>query len=77
MNTELNREAWTLWLQYRKAIKKPLHEFSWPLAQKKLAKFGANQMAVVEQSIENGWQGLFDLKDGGTLNVSVDVKAPW
>jgi hypothetical protein len=32
-------------------------------AQRKLAGFGAGQAAVVEQSIANGWQGLFPLKD--------------
>ena len=37
---------------------------SWPSAMQALAKHGRNQMAVVDQSIANGWQGLFALKSG-------------
>lgn len=74
----VDEAAWAVWLDYRSQIKKKLFPVSWPLARKKLASFGANQMAVVEQSIENGYQGLFELKDGyGSVQVSLDVKAPW
>jgi hypothetical protein len=74
----LNVEAWEIWLDYRKKIKKKLHEVSWPLAQRKLARFGIDQMAVVEQSIENGWQGLFALKGRDTLGASsFDPTEPW
>lgn len=59
----LDVEAWERWLQYRKAIKKPLKPVSYEAAQKRLAAFGYQQAAVVEQSIANGWQGLFPLKD--------------
>ncbi len=61
---EVDEDAWTTWLAYRKAIRKALKEVSWPAARKRLASFGENQAAVVEQSIANGWQGLFALKDG-------------
>lgn len=74
----LDQAAWAVWLDYRKQIKKPLFPVSWPLAQRKLQRFGATQMAVVEQSIENGWQGLFPLKDDATFDAtSVDPQAPW
>lgn len=59
----LNVEAWHRWVQYRKTIRKPIHPASRLSAQRKLAGFGADQTAVVEQSIANGWQGLFALKD--------------
>jgi hypothetical protein len=58
----LNLPAWERWLDYRKAIKKPLRPVSIPAAQRELAAFGADQSAVVEQSVANGWQGLFALK---------------
>lgn len=59
----LDLEAWGRWLEYRKAIRKALKPVSFAAAQRKLAKFGVDQAAVVEQSIANGWQGLFALKE--------------
>ena len=59
----LDREAWDRWVAYRREIRKPLKAASIPSAQKKLLAFGGDQAAVVEQSIANGWQGLFELKD--------------
>jgi hypothetical protein len=58
----LNPEAWERFVGYRKAIKKAIRKASVPLAQRSLAAFGSDQMAVVEQSIANGWQGLFPLR---------------
>lgn len=51
------------WIEYRRAIKKPLKPPSIPAAMAKLAEFGEDQAEVVEQSIANGWQGLFALKN--------------
>lgn len=59
----LDLNAWGIWLQYRKEIGKPVKQVSMPAAQRKLAAHGSNQAAVVEQSIANGWQGLFALKE--------------
>lgn len=59
---DLDPNAWRMWLEYRRKIRKPLKEPSIPAAMRKLAAFGTGQAAVVEQSIANGWQGLFDLK---------------
>jgi hypothetical protein len=58
----LDIEAWDRWVAYRKAIKKPLKEVSMHAAALKLSRYGADQAAVVEQSIAGQWQGLFDLK---------------
>lgn len=56
----LNSEAWDRWVKYRKEIRKPLKSAdSIELAQKKLASFGDRQMDAVENSICNGWTGLF------------------
>jgi hypothetical protein len=54
--------AWKAWIDYRKQIRKPLKQVSMPAAQRELAAFGSSQMAVVQQSIAQGWQGLFELK---------------
>jgi hypothetical protein len=58
----LNQEAWDLWVNYRKKIGKSIKPVSEHAAMVKLSRYGEQQMAVVQQSIENSWQGLFDLK---------------
>jgi hypothetical protein len=58
----LNLGAWTRWTAYRRDIRKPLKPASLALAARQLAEHGDDQLAVVEQSIANGWQGLFALK---------------
>jgi hypothetical protein len=58
----LDLDAWNRWVAYRSAIKKPFKEISLHPAALKLAKYGADQAEVVDQSISNQWQGLFDLK---------------
>ena len=60
--TGLDLEAWERWVAYRKAIRKPLKEVSFHAAALKLAKHGADQSEVVNQSISNQWQGLFELQ---------------
>ena len=58
----LDVDAWNQWVQYRKEIKKPLKPASMRAAMKSLVKHGVMQAAVVERSIANGWQGLFEIK---------------
>jgi hypothetical protein len=43
-------------------IRKPIKPISEHAAKLKLARFGDDQAAVVDQSIANGWQGLFEIK---------------
>lgn len=62
--SNLQPETWHRWVEYRKKIRRPLKSVSIPAAQRELAAYGPDQAAVVEQSIANGWQGLFDLKRG-------------
>lgn len=61
----LDLTTWNQWVEYRIQIRKPLKPASILAAQRKLAAFGSDQAAVVEQSIANGWIGLFSLKDHG------------
>ena len=64
----LDSEAWTEYVTFRSAIRKPIHQASAKAAQTRLLKFGSEamvldgQLAVVRQSIANGWKGLFALK---------------
>jgi uncharacterized protein YdaU (DUF1376 family) len=68
----LDQTAWTRWVDYRKAAGKALRPVSWQSAIDALVKHGPNQMAVVEQSIANGWQGLFALKQGAVKATHAD-----
>lgn len=58
----LDAEAWEVWIDYRTKIRKPVKPVSILAAQRKLAAYGCDQMAVVQQSIADGYQGLFELK---------------
>lgn len=71
----LDLQAWERWVEYRKEIRKPIKPVSIPAAQLKLAGFGERQSAVIEQSIANGWTGLFDLKDGNGTRQQIARKS--
>jgi hypothetical protein len=59
----LDHTAFEKWLKYRGSIKRQFKSDQTLIAQaKKLAAFGAAQAAVVQQSIDEGWQGLFAIK---------------
>ena len=60
-------KAFSAYDDMRKKIKKPLTDYSIELAIKKLEKLApgdyVTQIAILNQSIENCWQGLFPLKE--------------
>jgi len=64
---ELNLDAWNLWKEFRKeqfrTTYKPLGEAA---AISKLLRISnnnkENQAQIIQQSIENGWKGLFEIK---------------
>jgi hypothetical protein len=58
----LDVEAWDRWKAYRKAIRKEIKPASEHAMALKMAKYGKDQAEVVNQSIANQWQGLFELK---------------
>jgi hypothetical protein len=58
----LDGAAWERWLAYRVSIKKPIKHTSMHAAALKLSRFGDDQEAAVEQSIANGYQGLFEVR---------------
>lgn len=70
----LDPKAWSAWENYRRQIGKPLKPVSIPAAMRKLASFGHEQLDVVEQSVANGWQGLFPIKR--TTDRRPDNSAP-
>ena len=70
LDKELNNrikqvEGWQEWVDYRSEIKKKMT----PATIKKQVKFleyktPAEQQAIIDQSITNGWTGLFEVKNG-------------
>jgi transcriptional regulator of heat shock response len=58
----LNKEVWSEWVAYRKEQGKKLTDRSVKLQIKELSGDIPNHVAIIEQSIRNGWTGLFPLK---------------
>ncbi len=62
----LDAEAWKQFVEYRHATGKAIKPPSVKASQRRLVQLsmaGGTQAEIVEQSIANGWQGLFALKD--------------
>jgi hypothetical protein len=54
-------KAWLSWINYRKEIKKPIKESTINAQWKEFAKWGEQKSIIaIQQSILNGWQGLFE-----------------
>jgi len=77
-------DAWAEWKGHRKAAGKPLTPHAERLGIKALEKLfnaGHDPTAVIEQSIERGWTGLFELKgnsrngNAGSRNGFLDAIA--
>ena len=71
LNVESFLLVWEEWKQYRKEIKKPLKATSIKYQMKKLKKYTPETAAaMLVQSIENQWQGIFELKNGAGVGAS-------
>ena len=64
LRTARFKEALARWHQYRREIRKPYKQIGAAGCLKTLAECGSATLAIktIEQSIGNGWQGLFPLK---------------
>lgn len=62
-NVKVNYDAFTEWVEFRKDIKKPLTRISAKKQIKMLIKYTAEQQReMIDASIMNGYQGLFEPK---------------
>lgn len=62
----IDGEVWTEWIQHRKEIRKALKPTQSKAQIKKLTKWheqGHDVNQIINQSITNGWAGLFELKE--------------
>ncbi len=57
------KSAWKDWVAYRKEKRQPLKASTVKGQIKFLAEHPAEAVEMIQQSIRNGWQGLFELKD--------------
>lgn len=63
LDTEAFRAAFVEWRAYRREIRKPITPSSENRIFTKLERMGHdNAIASINQSIANGWTGLFDVK---------------
>lgn len=73
---EALNNSWNEWLQFRKEIKKKMTPST---AKKQIAflggRAGPEAIAIINQSITNGWQGLFELKNNNNGNRSANEGA--
>lgn len=64
----LDERTWEQYRTFRQEIKKPLTRKAEEIALARLTAFhdrGQDPKAIIEQSILNGWRGLFEMKDDG------------
>jgi hypothetical protein len=71
----LNKEVWKEWVEYKKELKKPLSSHTIKLQLSELEKNKDNHVEILEQSMRNGWQGLFPLKQSNENGKSNLLKA--
>lgn len=67
------RQTWDDFVEQRRKMKAPMTDIAQRRAVKKLAAMhaeGQDIEAVIEQSIVNGWKGLFPVKGPGKRNTS-------
>jgi len=65
LQTEDFKTTWSAWQQYRKEKRQALTPSTVKSQLKKLSKTPEQAVAILKQSIEMGWLGLFPLKETG------------
>ena len=78
-NSENFLHYWNVWKDYRKEIRKPIKgEISEQAALMKLGRMASTEEAAIKiilQSIENGWQGLFPLKNNSNATTKEQARS--
>ncbi len=63
--SEIRREVWQAYEEMRLKIRKPMTDRARALVVAKLAKIGDDPNEILDQSIQNSWQGVFPLRRDG------------
>lgn len=75
----LAKDMWEKWREFRRRIRKTMTVHAEELLLKDLARFhatGDDPVAIIEQSIKSGWQGLFALKADRRVVSDGDLRTP-
>lgn len=74
LDTKEFRETWEAWIAYRKEIK---HKLTSSTVKRQLTKLSgypvATAIAMIDQSIERGWTGLFEIKEDGKTTALAGI----
>jgi len=77
----IDKETWKTFVEHRQKLKAPMTDRAKTLMFNKLDKLNGNNNDILNQSIENGWKGIFGLKEdninetrGSTTRVSNNLK---
>ncbi|MWN30986.1 hypothetical protein GQ595_00885 [Gilliamella sp. Pra-s54] len=60
-------DVWKNWIDYRNSLGKKLQPQSW-VKQSQMLEAQANPELIINQSIMNGWQGLFPIKNNTAVS---------
>jgi len=61
----ISTETWRAFEEHRKKLRKPMTDTARSLIVSKMQKIGGDPNAILEESICNGWQGVFAPRDNG------------
>lgn len=75
--TWVNEGAWNSWVSYRAEIKKKLSPSMIKQQLKFLEERQLQHVEIIEQSIRNGWTGLFEIKGGSKTAQNTKVAQEW
>lgn len=71
----INIDSWTEWIDYRKEKKKPVSKIAAAKQFKLLAEYTEEeQKLIIDKSIQNDYQGLFDLKESSNGNYQANQR---
>src|SRR5262249_4923329 len=74
----LPADTWRAFEEHRKALRKPISDAAMERILRELdeqRQLGQNPTAMLDQSIANGWTGVFPVKKNGTSGVGVNRQA--
>ena len=74
----LNSDVWDTFVEHRKKLKAPMTERAKTLLIKKTEKLEGDNIEILNQSIENGWKGVFAIKGAQTKGAtSIGEQKGW
>lgn len=77
LDTTAFRTAWNDFVEHRKSIRKPMSQKAASLNLNTCIRIGReNAIRAIEQSIANGWTGIFEPKNGTTVNGNTPKRDP-